>query len=128
MWTWQEAVGGLGVGLGDDCLDVGEVGVHEGGEDRGDGPLDVADLVVLDVVDGDGVAVVLVERLADEPHGLAAGDLAAVVAHADDVGHDEAHEVALVVVVAAAAMAGGGGHGGGGKGEGLGRGSWGLKL
>jgi hypothetical protein len=60
-------------------------------------------------------------RLADEPDGFAAGDLALVVPHADYLGDDEAHEAGLAV--AAAVAGGGGGHGGGGEREGLG---WGM--
>jgi hypothetical protein len=119
-----EAVDGLGRGLGDDAMDHDEVGVDERGEGRGSVPLDVADLVAAAVDDGDGVAIVRVERLADEPDGFAAGDLAGVVLHADYLGDDEAQEEG-VAVAAAAAGGGGGSHGGGVKGEGLG---WGGAL
>jgi hypothetical protein len=53
----------------------------ERGEHYREGAWEVADLVVAGVKDGDGVVVVPVERLADQVDGLAAGDLAAVVAY-----------------------------------------------
>lgn len=80
-------------GLGHDALDGDHVGVDQGGQDGGDGALDVAYLDGPGVEDLDGVLVVGVQGLADEAHHLAAADGAGVVAEADDVGDDEAEEV-----------------------------------
>ena len=84
-----EAVG-LGAAVGDDGLDGDEFGVDEGGEDGGDGALDVADLDGAGVEDLDGVWIVGVEGLAEQAHHLAAADGAGVVPEAHDVGGYEA--------------------------------------
>jgi len=103
----------LGARAGHDALRHGdEVGVEERGEHLRECAREVSDLLVAGVEDGDGVAVVRVERLADQADGLAAGDLAVVVAHSDDLGDEEAQEVGLVVV---GGGGGGGAAGGGGR-------------